>query len=333
MRAARVPTVSSGAPRGLRRRTIILAALAFDVLLVVGLLAWRPEWALQGWFAVQRLQAGASEQVVEADGQRVVQLEAGPVDAPVVVLLHGFTGSKENWLPLMADLARDHRVIAPDLPGWGGSARVAGADYGVVAQSERIAAWLGTLPRPPALLVGHSMGGHITALVAARHPDLVPRLALMSAAGVPFEENAFGRAVLAGGHPFAVEDRASLDRYLGLVFTNPPLVPWPVDRALVARRIADRGFEESVLSRLRGAERFAVQPLLPDIAAPTLLLWCDDDRVIDASAAAMYAAGLRNARTVMLQGCGHMPMLAAVEDVADALRSQATVALPAPSVE
>jgi hypothetical protein len=117
MRAARVPTVSSGAPRGLRRRTIILAALAFDVLIVIGLLAWRPEWALQGWFAVQRLQAGAEVHSVEVDGQRIVQLEAGPVDAPLVVLLHGFTGTKENWLPLMAELSATHRVIAPDLPG------------------------------------------------------------------------------------------------------------------------------------------------------------------------------------------------------------------------
>jgi len=326
--AARVPTVSSGAPRGLRRRTIILAALAFDVLIVIGLLAWRPEWALQGWFAVQRLQAGAEVHSVEVDGQRIVQLEAGPADAPLVVLLHGFTGTKENWLPLMAELSATHRVIAPDLPGWGESQREPGADYGVVAQSERIAAWLGTLPRTPDLLAGHSMGGHITGLVAARHPERVRRIALLSAAGVPFAPNEFGRAVLDGGHPFAVEDRASLDRYLGLVFTDPPFVPWPADRALIARRIADNAFERDVLARLRGDEAFAVQPLLGDIRAPALLLWCDDDRVIDPSSAALYAAGLRESRTVMLPGCGHMPMMAAVAEVADALRAQAAVPVP-----
>ncbi|WP_460890990.1 alpha/beta fold hydrolase, partial [Ramlibacter alkalitolerans] len=147
MRAARLPAVSSGAPRGLRRRTILVVALALDALIVIGLFAWRPEWALQGWFAVQRLQAGADVHSVEVDGQRIVQLEAGPADAPLVVLLHGFTGAKENWLPLMAELSATHRVIAPDLPGWGESDRDPGADYGVVAQSERIAAWLDTLPR------------------------------------------------------------------------------------------------------------------------------------------------------------------------------------------
>lgn len=327
MTTTRGPTVSSGSPRRVRRRMIVVAALVLDLLVIVGLLAWRPEWALQGWFAMQRLQAGADVRSVEVDGQRIVQLEAGPVDAPLVVLLHGFTGAKENWLPLMAELSTKHRVIAPDLPGWGESERRGGADYGVVAQSDRVAGWLSTLPRTPDLLVGHSMGGHIAALVAARHPDRVRALALVSAAGMPFEPNEFGRAVLEGGHPFAVDDRPTLDRYLGLVFTDPPFVPWPVDRALIARRIADHDFEVAVLDRLRGEEAFAVQPLLGQIRAPTLLLWCSDDRVIDPSSAALYAAGLRESRTVLLPGCGHMPMVAAVADVAGALRIQSAAAV------
>ena len=312
-----------GQQRPLRRRTILLLALLLDVAIIVGLLAWRPEWALWGWLAVQRWQAGAVERVVEVDGLRIVQLEAGPPDAPLIVLLHGFTGAKEHWLPVMAELAATHRVIAPDLPGWGESQRVAGADYGVLAQAERIGVWLDKLPAPPALLVGHSMGGHIAALVAAQHPRRLQRLALLSAAGVPFETNAFGRAVLDGEHPFAVNDRASLDHYLGLVFTDPPFVPWPVDRALIEQRIADADFERAVLARLRGSEAFAVQPRLGDIEAPTLLLWCDDDRVIDPSAAAVYAAGLLDSRTRMLSGCGHMPLMADVTATAAALREHA----------
>jgi len=186
----------------------------------------------------------------------------------------------------------------------------------VVAQSERVSAWLKTLPRTPDLLVGHSMGGHIAALVAANHPDQVQRLVLMSSAGVPFKENAFAKAVLKGGHPFAVSDRASLDAYLGLVFADPPFVPWPVDRAFIDHRIADHDFEVAVLNRMRGEEAFAVQPLLGQIQAPVVLLWCDDDRVIDPSAAAAYAEGLANSRTVMLRGCGHMPMVADAAETA-----------------
>jgi len=292
---------------------LLLAAIA---AIALGL---KPQWALEGYFAALRWQAGAHEtRVVVGDDVRA-QLEAGPADAPLVVLLHGFTGAKENFLPLMAELTPKYRVVAPDLPGWGESTRRAGADYGVVAQSERISAWLKTLPRAPELLVGHSMGGHIGALVAANHPEQVTRLALMSSAGVPFKENAFARSVLEGGHPFAVNDRASFDAYMGLVFTDPPFVPWPVDRAFIARRIADHDFEVAVLDRMRGDDVFAVQPLLARIQAPVLLLWCDDDRVIDSSAAEAYAAGLGNSRTVLLKGCGHMPMVADAPETAATL--------------
>ncbi len=311
-----------------RSRRWRLLLLAFVATVAALLLAVNPRWALEAYFAALRWQAGAHEARVAVGSDVIVQLEAGPADAPLVVLLHGFTGGKENFLPLMAELAPTYRMIAPDLPGWGESTRRADADYGVVAQSERISAWLKALPRKPDLLVGHSMGGHIAALVAANHPEQVKRLALMSSAGVPFKENAFAKAVLQGGHPFAVDNRSSLDAYLGLVFTDPPFVPWPVDRAFIEHRIADHDFEVAVLNRMRGEEAFAVQPLLGRIRAPVLLLWCDDDRVIDPSAAAVYAEGLATSRTVMLSGCGHMPMVAEVDAVAQALRTQA--ALPAP---
>ncbi|MBS3896479.1 alpha/beta fold hydrolase [Silanimonas sp.] len=303
-------------------RAALLAVLAAVAgFLLLGLL--RPEAVLRGGYLVLGAALGIERHTVELEGRRIAVLEAGPADAPAIVLLHGFTGAKENWLPLMAVLARSHRVVAPDLPGWGESERVAGADHGVLAQAERVARWLRQRGEPPALLVGHSKGGHIAALVAARHPEQVPRLALIAAAGVPFAENAFAREVLAGGHPFAVDDRASLRHYLGLVFTDPPVLPWPLGRALIRQRIADAAFEHEVLATLRGPERFAVQPLLPDITAPTLLLWCDDDRVIDPSAADQFAAGLPRERVLRLPGCGHMPMLAALPATAAALREAA----------
>lgn len=305
-------------------RRLSAAALVALVAMVIAF-AVRPDLSLLGFFAVQRALAGAEVHLETSGEHRLSVLVAGPSDASEIVLLHGFTGSKENWLPLMATLSDRYRVVAPDLPGWGESTRLPAADYGVVAQADRLASWLASRPRPPALLVGHSMGGHIAALVAATHPDLVPRLGLLAAAGVPFRENAFGQAVLNGEHPFAVQDRASLERYIGLVFTDPPFMPWPADQALIARRIADRGFEEVVLARIRGPERFAVQPLLPRIDAPTLLLWCVGDRVIDPSAASTYAAGLRHPRTVLLDGCGHMPMMEATEAVAHEL--EATLAI------
>ena len=53
----------------------------------------------------------------------VLHLDAGPADGPVVILLHGLGGTNASMLPLLWELATDHRVLAPDLPGFGGSAK------------------------------------------------------------------------------------------------------------------------------------------------------------------------------------------------------------------
>jgi pimeloyl-ACP methyl ester carboxylesterase len=277
-----------------------------------------PERVLEAEYARQRWLAGAHEHDVQVGDHRWRVVEAG--QGPLIVLVHGFTGSKENWLPLMRELARTHRVVAPDLPGWGDSERKPGADYGPLAQAARLQAFLATLGEKPVLLLGHSMGGQIVGLLAARAPGVADRIGLMSAAGVRFADNDFGKAVLAGDNPFEVTTTAQLHRYLGIVFTDPPWVPWPASKALVRRRRADAAFEQHVLDGIgRGPESLLLQDELPRIREPVLLLWCRDDRVIDVSAAEIFHRGLRDSRTVLLAGCGHMPMMAQPDNVAEAI--------------
>lgn len=310
------------AAAGPRRRWRLAAGLALAALaafLAVG--ALRPGWVLEAELARQRAAAGA-ERVERRVGEHAwASLEAGPADGRVVVLVHGFTGAKENWLPVMGALAdRGFRVIAPDLPGWGASTRIDGADYGYRAQARRLEAYLAEVGGGrPLGLVGHSMGGGIAALAAATSQDAVERLVLMSAAGVPFDDNDFSRAVRAGGHPFAVEDAASLRAVLAQVFADPPVVPWPVSEALVRRRRADLAFERGVLASIGGTEAYAPGDAAGWITAPTLLLWCDGDRIVDPSAVDAWAARLSRARRVVLEGCGHMPMMERPAEVADAL--------------
>jgi len=288
-------------------------------LTTVGLATAMPQRVLNAEFARQRWLAGASVHSVRVGDHGWTYLEAG--HGPLIVLLHGFTGSKENWLPVMRALAKTNRVIAPDLPGWGESERQASGNYGPSAQVGRIAGFLRQLGEKPALVVGHSMGGQFVGLLAARHPDLVGPVVLMSSAGVKFEENEFGREVLAGRNPFEVRSRAELHRYLGIVFNDPPFVPWPADEAMVRKRRLDVVFEQKVLDSIgRGPEAFTLQEEMARIQAPVLLLWCRDDRVIDFSAADIFQRGLARSETVILAGCGHMPMMAQPGNVSAALR-------------
>ena len=300
----------------------MLAALA------IAAVAWNPYLLVRADFARQRIVAGLSQHALEAAGFRWVyaEREADAADAPTVVMIHGFTGSKENWYPLARELRGRYHVVIPDLPGWGASERKPDADYGFVAQAERVAAFIRAVsPGKPVVLIGHSMGGGIAALVAARHPELVSRVGLLDAAGVLFQGNRFGVDVLAGKNPFAVTDAASLHAYLDVLFydkAKAPVIPWPASVGYIRHRRADAAFEQSVLDRIgRSDERFLPGEEAANIHQPALLLWCRQDAVIDASALALYAARMPQARKVLLDGCGHMSITEQPHNVANAVEA------------
>lgn len=301
---------------------LVAALAAVGAVLAV----WRdPHRLIRAEFARERMAAGFALRQVMIDGRRwcYVERAAASAQAPTLVMVHGYTGSKENWYRVCARLRGRYRLVVLDLPGWGGSEREDGANYGFAAQADRVAAFLRHLGGAPVVLAGHSMGGGIAALVAARHPELVAKLALLAAAGVEFEENAFGLEVLAGGNPFAVHDAASLSRYMGVIFHDAsarPRLPWPGSWAFVAWRRREAAFEQSVLERIgRSDERFLPWQEAARIRQPTLLLWGVHDRVIDPSAMALYAQRIPHARTRLLEHSGHMTLMEEPGAVAEAL--------------
>ncbi|MCW0459913.1 alpha/beta fold hydrolase [Xanthomonas sacchari] len=255
----------------------------------------------------------------------LVRAAADPA-APTLLLVHGFTGSKENWLPLARALGTRYHLVIPDLPGWAESQRIAGQDYGFVAQAERVAAFATQCARragSECVLLGHSMGGGIAALAAARHPAVFDRVGLFNAAGVRFADNVFGQAVLDGHNPFAVHDAASLQRYIDTVFllerAKPRIPRWAVP-AVVAWRRREADFEQQVLARIgRGEEAFLPFEEAARIRQPALLLNCVQDAVIDASALALYAQRLPQAIQVLLDGSGHMSIVEKPAEVAQAI--------------
>ena len=302
------------------------ALVAAALLVAIAWVIWHPEVLLRGELAWQRHDAKLSKHTRLVAGHRWVYAEraAASPDAPTLVMVHGFTGRKENFYPVARAFGDRYRLVIPDLPGWGESERKADERYGFLPQSERVAAFIRSVsPGKPVVLVGHSMGGGIAALVAAGHPDLVARVALLDAAGVRFDDNTFGEQVLAGHNPFGVNDRASLDRYLATVFHRPearPVIPWPADRAYIAMRIRDAGFEQRVLDAIgRSDERFLPGNEAARIRQPALLLWCRQDAVIDPSALALYAAQMPQATGVLLDDCGHMSLMERPVDVAAAI--------------
>lgn len=313
----------------IRFRHVLLAAavMAAALFALAGVLVWRdPDAVVRTEYTRQRIAAGLSQADVNVAGHRwtYAYSDDAPAGAPTIVMLHGFTGSKENWYPVAKLLEGRYRLLIPDLPGWGQSERKPDGDYGFVAEADRVAAFIRKLsPGKPVVLLGHSMGGGIAPLVAAKHPELVDRVGLLAAAGVRFKDNQFGIDVLAGHNPFGVEDGATLQRYLDILFEThqaQPWIPWPVSEIVIARRRHDARFEQSVLDWIgRSNERFLPGDAATSLRQPALLLWCRQDKVIDASAMDLYATRMPQADRVLLEGCGHMSLMEQPEKVAAAI--------------
>ncbi len=309
-----------------RRRRQWLARLGLGLVLAVSAFVvwgWRaPESVLQAALALDAWRSGAEVHATQVGDHQLAWLAMREQpDRPTLVLLHGFTGRKENWLVLMRAMREQANFIALDLPGWGDSERRDDAVYGFAEQAQRVGAFLDALDLRDVVLVGHSMGGGIAAVTAASRPDRVGRLMLVDAAGVKFRDNDFSRAVLAGQMPFAVRTTEDLPRYFRVLMKHPPSLPWPLSEGLVQRRLRDASFERAVLDAIA----FSANADLPGreavrVGQATLLLWCSEDEVIDIDAATQYAQRIPQAMRVEIADCNHMPMFEQTQRTATAMQ-------------
>ncbi|ARU54392.1 MAG: alpha/beta fold hydrolase [Pseudomonadales bacterium] len=245
------------------------------------------------------------------DNRKLVWLQGGNPEGEPVLLLHGFGSCKENWVPLLPFLMRHYQLFVPDLPGWGQSHFCAEKVYGFDQQVERLDAWGKQVLPGPVHIVGSSMGGGIAALLAARHPELTKTLTLMNAAGVAGNDfTPFERGLTQGRNSLIAHNVKGVLDLLGTTMANPalPLIMTPFACwDLVSRRHVNQHMFRQLLQYTPCETR----PSVSEIKAPTLILWGDKDNVIHITCSDTYKALIPHAKTKLLKGIGHMPMVEA----------------------
>jgi pimeloyl-ACP methyl ester carboxylesterase len=286
-------------------------ALAFSLFLIglvgLGRLAReRPSPRVGTWLEAAGLRP--EERVLA--GRRIRFVRAG--SGPPLVLIHGLASSLYTWQAALPRLASRYQVIALDLPGFGGSEQP--PDLAFEDLVATVAALLEALELESSSLVGNSLGGATAAAVAARWPERVRALVLIDAAG--FQHG--------------LDDAPALVRYS--LWLPPALVEWlplrrPFTRLALEQvfhddsKVTGERVEEYLAPLLRPGALASFRSLLsarpedlarmreglPEISAPTLVVWGSEDAWIPASHAERFRAAIPEARVERLPGCGHMP--------------------------
>ncbi len=251
---------------------------------------------------------GLRQRRVDVGDADLMVLEGGPADAPVVVLLHGYTADRVVWVRFARHLLKDHRVLVPDLAGHGASGFTSGIDYSAPAQAARVAAVLDRFGVEQAHVAGNSMGGFVAATLAVERPDLVASLLLSDAVGVASPEPSDAElALLEGRNPFLLDDVSHFADFYAMTMAKAPFLPRFLKAAIAADYVARRDELEEIFDGLFGVA--TLDDRLGEIAAPTLVMWGEQDRLVHPSTAAVWTDGIAGARTITYSEAGHMPML------------------------
>ena len=295
-------------------------ALLFLVLLLAataGMFYAVPATLLATAQFAESSRAGLGEHSLTVDNLDIHYYEGGPDKAQTILLVHGFGADKSNWLRFARFLTDRYQVIAVDLPGFGDSSRPENISYDVGTQAERLADFMRELGIGRYHVVGNSMGGHIAALLAARHPNNVLSAGMFDNAGVmaPRQSELFQRLLKGEDNPLVLRSVDDFPALLDFVFVQRPPMPSRLEHYLAERSLERSAFNNRVFQQLR--ERYIpLEPELPKITAPTLLLWGDRDRVLDVSSIDVMKPLLKKPSVAILRDCGHVPMIERPEETA-----------------
>ena len=287
---------------------VLLLAIA---LLALGIgLSWAPDRPVD---ALKARWAPPPSQFVTVEGMQVHLRDEGPRGDPLpIVLLHGTSASLHTWDGWVDALKGQRRVIRIDLPGFGLTGPAPDGDYTLPRYSRFMVALLDALHLQRVVLAGNSFGGSVAWKTAVDHADRVAALVLVDAAGYPYQSTSvpigFRLARIPALAPVManVLPRRMVEASVRNVYGDPSrITPGLIERYYeLTLREGNRAALRARFEQSRGGE-FAAE--IPRVAAPTLILWGGQDRLIPPSQGERFATDIRGSRLVTFADLGHVP--------------------------
>ena len=289
-------------------KALKIIALAFtSFILLAALYLWTPD---KSKAELEKIYGSPKNAYVSALGVNLHYQDTGPSKNAIPILfLHGFGASLQTWDTWAQALSEDYRVVSVDLPGFGLTGEDPSGIYTDQRSVEVLEAFLKELNIPKVVLVGNSMGGKFAWQFAARYPNQVTKLVLISPDGYASPGIEYGKKI-------EVPAIADLYRYffsrMFLVMNLKPAYANPntLNDALVNRYydlMLAPGVRGAILARMQQTVLQDPVPSLSSIQVPTLLIWGEKDAFIPIRNSNDYLKVMPNAKRVSLPNIGHLP--------------------------
>ncbi|OKH24644.1 alpha/beta fold hydrolase [Chroogloeocystis siderophila] len=240
-----------------------------------------------------------------------------------LVLLHGFGTSIGHWRQNLDVLSESHTVYALDMLGFGASEKAA-VSYDVSLWVEQVYEFWQTFIRHPVILVGNSIGSLVSLAAAAKYPEMVQGVVMLSLPDPSLEEEVVPAAVrpvvqaiksLVASPPvlktaFRLVNRPSvIRRWASIAYANPAAVTDELVDILLGPA-QDRGSAQAFYATIKAissANGISVKNLLPAVNVPMLLIWGQQDRMVPPKLAQKFLTYNPNMQLLQLENAGHCP--------------------------
>lgn len=245
-----------------------------------------------------------NERTLSNNGVKMHYWEAGEGRPRTLLLIHGGIGdAKLHWVSAMPALAEEFHVLAPDLPGFGGS------DLLSRMQTEEVLKWLKSfldaLHIDQAVVIGNSLGGLLARLFAAANPTYVPAVILVNGGGVP---DVPPLLKILGRIPGVAQ---ALYYTFGNVGTSPSTLKRMLhDQELLTDEFCNQArASRNGFSRMMQMYTTTPMPKVQNPLVPTLILWGAEDQVATLQDGERIKDSIPGATLTDIKDCGHMPQL------------------------
>lgn len=234
-----------------------------------------------------------------------------------IILLHGLGASSYSWHKIAPDLAKNNRVIAIDLKGFGASDKPLDDRYSIFDQAQLIEDYITEKNLQGVTLIGHSYGGGVALALALRQKDAgrhnIERMILIDSIAyrqpLPIFFQLLQTPVLGELGLSLIPPEVQIERALAIAYYEDAKVMKNTVKhyADPLRTEGGRHALMQTINNLDPAQADRLSTRYPELKTPALLLWCDHDKIVPLKYGKRLANELPNARIEIIKECGHIP--------------------------